>query len=57
VVIDAFLKKYPEFVIDKSPGKLPETLHSRIGLATGFKTFPLLNHMDGFYFVRLKRIK
>ena len=25
--------------------------------ATGFKTLPLFNHMDGFYCVRLKRIK
>jgi 16S rRNA (cytosine967-C5)-methyltransferase len=56
-VINAFLKKHPEFVIDKSLGKLPETLHSLFEPATGFKTLPLLNHMDGFYFVRLKRIK
>jgi 16S rRNA (cytosine967-C5)-methyltransferase len=56
-VIDAFLKKHPKFVIDKSLGKLPETLHSMVKPATGFKTLPLLNHMDGFYFVRLKRTK
>jgi 16S rRNA (cytosine967-C5)-methyltransferase len=56
-VIDAFLKKHPEFVIDKNPGKLPKTIHSRVETASGFKTLPLLNHMDGFYFVRLKRIK
>jgi 16S rRNA (cytosine967-C5)-methyltransferase len=56
-VINAFLKKYPEFVIDKSLGKLPETLHSLVEPATGFKTLPHLNHMDGFYFVRLKRIR
>jgi len=56
-VIDAFLKKHPKFVIDKKLGKLPETLHSMVKPATGFKTLPLLNHMDGFYFVRLKRIK
>ena len=56
-VIDAFLKKHPEFVIDKSPGKLPITLHSLVEPAIGFKTLPLLNNMDGFYFVRLKRIK
>ena len=56
-VIDAFLKKHPKFVIDKRLGKLPETLHSMVKPATGFKTLPLLNHMDGFYFVRLKRIK
>jgi 16S rRNA (cytosine967-C5)-methyltransferase len=56
-VVDTFLKKHPEFVIDKSPGKLPITLHSRVEPAAGFKTLPLFNHMDGFYFVRLKRIK
>jgi 16S rRNA (cytosine967-C5)-methyltransferase len=56
-VIAAFLKKHPEFVIDKSLGKLPKTLHSMVEPATGFKTLPLLNHMDGFYFVRLKKIK
>ena len=56
-VISAFLKKQPEFVIDKRLGKLPETLHSLVEPETGFKTLPLLNHMDGFYFVRLKRIK
>jgi len=56
-VIVAFLKKHPEFVIDKSPGKLPETLHSLVKPATGFKTLPLLNNMDGFFLARLKRIK
>ena len=56
-VIVAFLKKHPEFVIDKSLGKLPESLHSLVEPATGFRTLPLLNHMDGFYFVRLKRKK
>jgi 16S rRNA (cytosine967-C5)-methyltransferase len=56
-VIDAFLKKYREFVIDNSSGKLPKTLHTKVEPASGFKTLPLLNQMDGFYFVRLKRIK
>ena len=57
VVIAAFLKKHSEFVIDKSLGRLPETLHSLVKPEAGFKTLPFLNHMDGFYFVRLKRIK
>jgi 16S rRNA (cytosine967-C5)-methyltransferase len=56
-IIATFLKKHPEFVIDKSLGKLPKTLHSLVDPVAGFKTLPLLNHMDGFYFVRLKRIK
>ena len=55
-VIDAFLKNHPEFVIDKSPGKLPESLLSLIEPKTGFKTLPILNGMDGFFLTRLKRI-
>jgi len=55
-VIDPFLKKHPEFVIDRNPGKLPETLKSGNEAVIGFKTLPLLGHMDGFYFVRLKRV-
>jgi 16S rRNA (cytosine967-C5)-methyltransferase len=56
-VIDPFLKKHPQFVIDKNPGKLPETLPPGIQAAHGFKTLPLLGQMDGFYFIRLKRVK
>ena len=55
-VIKTFLKKHPEFVIDRRMGNLPETLTSRMEAAAGFKTLPLLNHMDGFYCGRLKRI-
>jgi 16S rRNA (cytosine967-C5)-methyltransferase len=56
-VIRVFLKNHPEFVIDKSLGKLPETMRSLIEPNTGFKTLPILNNMDGFFFARLKRIK
>jgi 16S rRNA (cytosine967-C5)-methyltransferase len=56
-VIDAFLNKHLEFVIDRSLGNLPEKIHSLVEPTSGFKTLPLLNHMDGFYFVRLKRIR
>ena len=56
-VIRAFLKNHPEFVIDKSPGKLPESMLSLIEPKTGFKTLPILNDMDGFFLTRLKRIK
>ena len=55
-VIRAFLKNHPEFVIDKNPGKLPETMLSLIEPTTGFKTLPILNDMDGFFLTRLKRI-
>jgi 16S rRNA (cytosine967-C5)-methyltransferase len=55
-VIHAFLKNHPEFVIDKSPGKVPETILSLIKPKTGFKTLPILNDLDGFFLARLKRI-
>ena len=56
-VINAFLKNHPEFVIDKSLGSLPDSLHLRIEPKTGFKTLPLLNNMDGFFMVRLRKIR
>jgi 16S rRNA (cytosine967-C5)-methyltransferase len=55
-VIQAFLKNHPEFVIDKRPGKVPETILSLIEPKTGFKTLPILNDLDGFFLARLKRI-
>jgi len=56
-VINAFLKNHPEFVIDKSPGGLPENLPSQVEPQTGFKTLPLLDNMDGFFLVRLRKIE
>ena len=55
-VIHSFLKNNPEFVIDKSPGQVPETILSLIEPKTGFKTLPILNDLDGFFLARLKRI-
>ena len=56
-VIEAFLKKHPEFVIDKSSGKLPVTIQPLVEPGTGLKTLPFLNNMDGFFLMRLRRIK
>ncbi len=55
-VIHAFLKNQPEFVIDKSQGKIPKTILSLIEPKTGFKTLPILSDLDGFFLARLKRI-
>jgi len=56
-VIRVFLKNHPEFVIDRSPGKLPEKMGPLIEPSIGFKTFPICKNTDGFFLARLKRIK
>jgi 16S rRNA (cytosine967-C5)-methyltransferase len=55
-VIDEFLKKCPEFVIDKEIGQLPDKLCSTSVSKGVFQTFPHFHQMDGFFAVRLKRI-
>jgi 16S rRNA (cytosine967-C5)-methyltransferase len=55
-VVNEFLKKHHEFVIDKQVGDLPEEMRSVMDPDGWFKTFPRFSHMDGFSFVRLKRI-
>jgi 16S rRNA (cytosine967-C5)-methyltransferase len=55
-VIDEFLKKFPEFVMDKEIGQLPDKLDPTAVSKGVFQTFPHLHQMDGFYAVRLKRI-
>ena len=54
-VVDAFLKNHPEFVIDRSIGRLPERLHSQDLPKTGIKTLPKLDNMDGFFLIRLRK--
>ena len=55
-VVNAFLKNHPEFVIDKYWGRLPESLLAQVEPKTGFKTLPMLDNMDGFFLVRLRKI-
>jgi 16S rRNA (cytosine967-C5)-methyltransferase len=56
-VVNEFLKKHHEFVIDKQVEELPEEMRSVMDLDGWFKTFPRFSHMDGFNFVRLKRTR
>ncbi len=54
-VIQAFLKKHDDFVIDKHLGGLPDKIE-RMAISGGFfKTFPNLTQMDGFFSARLQR--
>ncbi|UCF94093.1 MAG: 16S rRNA (cytosine(967)-C(5))-methyltransferase RsmB [Desulfobacterales bacterium] len=55
-VVQAFLKKRPEFAIDTSLGELPPKALTAVDAQGYFRTFPFLNTMDGFFAVRLRRI-
>jgi len=55
-VVNDFLKKHTEFVIDKHFEGLPDKMVSIMTSNGFFKTFPHLSQMDGFSFVRLQRI-
>jgi 16S rRNA (cytosine967-C5)-methyltransferase len=56
-VIDTFLSRYSEFEIDADPGIMPPVLCDRLQNKKGIKTHPTFTDMDGFYMVRLKRIR
>ena len=55
-VVNDFLKKHTEFVIDKHIEGLPDKMVSIMTSNGFFKMFPHLSQMDGFSFVRLQRI-
>jgi 16S rRNA (cytosine967-C5)-methyltransferase len=54
-VVNEFLKKHHEFVIDKQVKAIPNQMCSIESSDGWYKTFPRFSHMDGFSFVRLKR--
>jgi 16S rRNA (cytosine967-C5)-methyltransferase len=56
-VVNAFLSKRPGFEVDTDPGILPQKICARIEDKIGFKTHPQFKDMDGFFMVRLKRIR
>jgi 16S rRNA (cytosine967-C5)-methyltransferase len=55
MVVEEFLKKHPEFVINKEFGQLPDKICTMAPTPGVFKTYPLLNQMDGFFAVRLQK--
>jgi 16S rRNA (cytosine967-C5)-methyltransferase len=56
-VIKGFLKKHAKFAIEKKSTGLSFDSCSLITRDGYLKTFPHLNNMDGFFSVRMKRIK
>ena len=54
-VVNEFLKKHAEFVIDKEVEGLPAKMLSIQAASGWFKTFPHFSYMDGFSFIRLIR--
>ena len=55
-VVKEFLKRHPEFAIDKDTGGLPDSIRSLMDSQGILLTIPHRNHMDGFFSVRFKRI-
>jgi 16S rRNA (cytosine967-C5)-methyltransferase len=55
MVIEQFLKKNPEFVINKDLGQMPDKLRTAAESPGVFKTYPMLSQMDGFFAIRLKK--
>ncbi len=56
-VIHAFLSTNPGFEVDPDPGILPSAFRDPIPGEMGMKTHPHFKEMDGFFMVRLKRIR
>jgi 16S rRNA (cytosine967-C5)-methyltransferase len=56
-VIKGFLDKHAQFAIEKRPAELPFEARSLVTGNGYLKTFPHLHNMDGFFSVRMKRIK
>jgi 16S rRNA (cytosine967-C5)-methyltransferase len=56
-VVNAFLKNHPEFAIDKCIEDHLKKYNAFADPDGYFRTYPQQSHLDGFFFVRLKRIK
>jgi len=52
--VEAFLKKHPEFTIEKLPGTIPEALRAH-ETPLGLQLFPHRDGVEGFYMARMRR--
>lgn len=56
-VINTFLKNHSDFVIDKGNDTHLEAFNAFMDTDGFFRTYPKHSRLDGFFFVRLRRIK
>jgi len=56
-VVEAFLKTHSGYIVDKDPSTVPDTVQPFVDKDGFLRTFPHTHNMDGFFSVRLKRIK
>ena len=56
-VVNVFLKNHLEFVIDKGSEAHLQKYNAFVDSDGYFRTYPKHSHLDGFFFVRLKRVK
>ena len=56
-VVEAFVQNHPDFMVEKDTETIPDVIQSFVDRDGYFRTFPHTHNMDGFFSVRLKRIK
>lgn len=55
VVVETFLRHFPEFVAADTGGGLPATVADLIDSKGALRTWPHRHGLDGFYAIRLRR--
>src|SRR5574337_1233234 len=55
VVVEAFLRDFPEFTVADASGSLPATVAKLIDSKDAIRTWPHRHGIDGFYAIRLRR--
>ena len=57
LVVEAFLRDYPDFASDDSRGTLPPAVAGLVDSKGVLRTWPHRHGIDGFYAIRLKRYR